>query len=182
MIIRFVGFGGQGIVLSSYIIGKSAVLDGKKAIQNQSYGSESRGGECRGDVIISDTDIFELEPRRHDVLVAMTQPGYGKFIGDLRPGGILITDKDLVAVDSNLNPPGIQEYSISATDIAFRKFGRKIIANMVILGYVNSLLQLVSPDALTKAISESVPAGTVELNLNAMREGMALARQKDRSD
>ncbi|MFH1893748.1 MAG: 2-oxoacid:acceptor oxidoreductase family protein, partial [Candidatus Zixiibacteriota bacterium] len=87
MIIRFVGFGGQGIVMSSYIVGQSAVFDGKKAVQNQSYGSESRGGECRGDVIISDTDIYELEPSKHDVLVSMTQPGYEKFISDLKPGG-----------------------------------------------------------------------------------------------
>ena len=79
MIIRFVGFGGQGIVLSSYVMGQSAVFDGKKAIQNQSYGSESRGGECRGDVIISEGEIYELEPTRHDVLVALTQPGYEKF-------------------------------------------------------------------------------------------------------
>jgi 2-oxoglutarate ferredoxin oxidoreductase subunit gamma len=41
LIIRFAGFGGQGIVLSSYILGQAAVFDGKKALQNQSYGSES---------------------------------------------------------------------------------------------------------------------------------------------
>ncbi|MBU1318626.1 MAG: 2-oxoacid:acceptor oxidoreductase family protein [candidate division Zixibacteria bacterium] len=179
MIIRFVGFGGQGIVMSSYIVGQSAVFDGKKAVQNQSYGSESRGGECRGDVIISDTDIYELEPSKHDVLVSMTQPGYEKFISDLKPGGILICDKDLVLPDSNLNPQGIREYGISATDIASRKFGRKIVANMVILGYMNSILQLVTSDALAKAISLSVPKGTEDLNLDAMREGMALAEQEN---
>jgi 2-oxoglutarate ferredoxin oxidoreductase subunit gamma len=181
MIIRFVGFGGQGIVMSSYIIGRAAVLDGKEAVQNQSYGSESRGGECRGDVIISDTEIFELEPTKHDVLVAMAQPGYEKFIADLKPGGTLITDKDLVTADSKLNPLGIREYSIRATDIAYRTFARKIIANMVILGYMNSLLQLVTTDALAEAISDSVPKGTEELNLNAMRKGMALARGERRS-
>jgi 2-oxoglutarate ferredoxin oxidoreductase subunit gamma len=133
-------------------------------------------------VIISETDIFELEPSKHDVLVAMAQPGYEKFVNDLKPGGILITDKDLVTVDPNLNPPGVREHAISATDIAFREFGRRIIANMVILGYMNCLLQLVTTDALEKAISESVPKGTEELNLNAMRKGMALARQEHRSD
>lgn len=176
MTIRFAGFGGQGIVLSSYILGHAAVFDGKKTIQNQSYGSESRGGECHGDVFISDDEIYELEPIRHDVLVAMTQPGYEKFIPMLRSGGTLILDKDLVVTDSNLDPQGIKRYGISATDMAFKKFGRKIIANMIILGYMNTLLNLVTVQALEKAISENVPKGTGELNLQAMRHGVELAR------
>jgi 2-oxoglutarate ferredoxin oxidoreductase subunit gamma len=177
VIIRFVGFGGQGIVLSSYIVGQSAAFDGKQAIQNQSYGSESRGGECRGDVIISEEEICELEPTRQDVLVAMTQPGYEKFIGALKPGGTLIVDKDLVATDSALDPPDISRYAIQATDIAFRQFGRKIIANMVVLGFMNSLLDIVSQASLERAISESVPKGTEEMNLKALQAGIELARQ-----
>ena len=178
MIIRFVGFGGQGIILSSYIIGQSAVFDGKKAIQNQSYGSESRGGECRGDVIISDEIIYELEPSVQDVLVAMTQPGYEKFIGSLQPGGTLILDSDLVA-ETDLDPPEIKKCEIKATDIAFRQFGRKIVANMVMLGFMNAHLNLVSVGSLEMAISNSVPRGTEELNLKAMREGMRTATSKN---
>ena len=180
MIIRFAGFGGQGIVLSSYIVGRSAVFDGKKAIQNQAYGSESRGGECRGDVIIADEEIYELEPTSHDVLVAMTQPAYEKFVPLLRPEGTLILDKDLVVTDSKLEPRGIKKHAIAATDIAFKKFGRKIVANMVILGYMNTLLCPVSERALEKAISASVPQGTEKMNLEAMREGIKLARQERR--
>jgi len=178
VIIRFAGFGGQGIVLSSYIMGQSAALDGKKAVQNQAYGSESRGGECRGDVIISEKEIYELEPTRYDVLVAMTQPAYEKFIPLLKPDGTLILDQDLVVTDDNLESPEIKKYGISATDIAFKKFGRKIVANMILLGYMNTLLNLVSDDALTSTITDNVPRGTEEMNLEAMREGMALARQE----
>jgi 2-oxoglutarate ferredoxin oxidoreductase subunit gamma len=178
LIIRFAGFGGQGIVLSSLILGQSAVFDGKNVIQNQSYGSESRGGECRGDVIISDDAIHELEPTGYDVLVAMAQPAYEKFVPLLKPGGTLIFDKDLVATDSNFNPTGIKIHGISATDIAFKKFGRKIIANIVIIGYMNRLLNLVTINALEKAVSDNVPEGTEKLNLDAMRKGIELAGQE----
>jgi len=178
LIIRFAGFGGQGIVLSSYILGQSAVFDGKKAMQNQAYGSESRGGECRGDVIISAEEIYELEPDKHDVLVAMTQPAYEKFISLLKPKGTLILDKDLVITEGKLEPRGIKKHGISATDIAFKKFGRKIMANMVLLGYMNTLLNLVSEDALAKAVSTNVPRGTEKLNLEAMHEGINIARQE----
>jgi 2-oxoglutarate ferredoxin oxidoreductase subunit gamma len=180
LIVRFAGFGGQGIVVSSYIVGKSAVIDGKKAIQNQAYGSESRGGECRGDVIIADEEIYELEPTNYDVLIAMTQPAYETFVPLLRPGGTLILDKDLVVSDKKLEPRGIKKYAIAATDIASKKFGRKIVANMVILGYMNTLLGSVSERALEKAITESVPKGTQKMNLEAMREGVRLARLEKR--
>jgi 2-oxoglutarate ferredoxin oxidoreductase subunit gamma len=156
-------------------MGKSAAFDGKKAIQNQSYGSESRGGECRGDAIISDEEIYELEPEHNDVLVAMAQPAYDKFVSFLNPGGTLIVDKDLVVTDEANEPEDVKRYAISATDIAYKKFGRRIIANMVMLGYLNTLLNVVSVKSLEKAITESVPAGTDELNLNAMREGIKLA-------
>jgi 2-oxoglutarate ferredoxin oxidoreductase subunit gamma len=178
VIVRFAGFGGQGIVLSSYVLGRSATADGKNAIQTQSYGSESRGGECRGDVIISGEDIYELEPTSYDVLVAMTQPAYERFVRFLKPGGTLILEKDMVVSDEASEPGGITRYSIGATDIAFKKFGRKIVANMVILGYMNTLLELVSDGALERTIAESVPKGTDRLNLEAVREGVALARRE----
>jgi len=178
LIIRFAGFGGQGIVLSSYIMGQAAVFDGKKALQNQSYGSESRGGETRGDVIISDGEIYDLEPTKYDLLIAMTQPGYDKFISSLKPGGTLIIDKDLVVPDSKDEPENISKHALSATDIASRKFERKIVANMIMLGYLNTILKLVSKSALSKAIEKNVPTGTEELNLNAMNEGIALAKQE----
>lgn len=178
MIIRFAGFGGQGIVLASYIMGQSAAFDGKKALQNQSYGSESRGGETRGDVIISDDEIYDLEPTQNDVLVAMTQPAYDKFLPHLTPDGTLIFDKDLVVTDRKQEPRGIKKYGLSATDIAFKKLGRKIFANMVILGYMNTLLELVSEKALERTIASNVPKGTEDMNLAAMREGIGLAIQE----
>jgi 2-oxoglutarate ferredoxin oxidoreductase subunit gamma len=178
VIIRFAGFGGQGIVLASYIMGQSAAFDGKKALQNQSYGSESRGGECRGDVIISDDKIYDLEPTQNDVLVAMTQPAYEKFYPHLTPGGTLIYDKDLVSIGSSKEPRRIKKYGLSATDIAFKKLGRKIFANMVMLGFMNTLMELVSEEALEKAIANNVPKGTEDMNLAAMREGIKLAEQE----
>jgi 2-oxoglutarate ferredoxin oxidoreductase subunit gamma len=127
-------------------------------LQNQSYGSESRGGETRGDVIISGGDIYDLEPTKYDLLVAMTQPGYDKFIPSLKPGGTLIIDKDLVVADSKDEPENISKHALSATDIAS--------------------IHLVSESALSKAIEKNVPSGTEELNLNAMQEGIALAEQE----
>jgi len=177
MIIRFAGFGGQGIVLSSYIMGEAAVKEGLHAIQNQAYGSESRGGGCTGDVIISDSTIYELEPTHYDVLVAMTQPGYEKFISHLRPGGTLVLERDLVKDDPKIEPDGITKYSLPATGLALKLFDRRIVANMILLGYLNTLLKIVSPQALEATVTHNVPADTREMNLSALAEGVRQARE-----
>ena len=108
----------------------------------------------------------------------MTQPGYEKFVSSLKPGGTLIFDKDLVVPDSPNEPAGAIKHGISATDIAQKKFGRKIIANIVMLGFLNTLLAIVSEKSLAKAIEKNVPSGTEELNLNAMKEGIKLAKKE----
>ncbi len=180
MIIRFAGFGGQGIVLSSYIMGEAAVKSGLQAIQNQAYGSESRGGECTGDVIISDSVIHELEPTHYDVLVALTQPAYEKFLPRLRPGGTLVIESDLVKEDpsSKLEPEGITKHSLPATELALEVFDRRIVANMIMLGYLNTLLNVVPPKALEEAVARNVPADTVELNLKALAKGARQASEE----
>lgn len=182
MIIRFGGFGGQGIVLSSYILGEAAVKGGLQAIQNQAYGSESRGGECTGDVIISDSTIHELEPTHYDVLVAMTQPAYEKFLPSLRAGGTLIIDRDLVVEDPELElelkPEGIIKHSLPATELALQLFDRRIVANMLMLGFLNTLLEIVPAQALEAAVARNVPPKTVKLNLRALAEGVRQARSQ----
>ena len=57
--------------MAGYVLGRAGVLDGSNALQTQSYGSESRGGDCKSDVIISPDQILDLAPAELDVLVAM---------------------------------------------------------------------------------------------------------------
>ena len=51
--IRMCGFGGQGIMMMGFIIGKAAALYEKKASTfNQSFGPEARGGACTATVVL----------------------------------------------------------------------------------------------------------------------------------
>ncbi len=173
MIIRFSGFGGQGIVLSGYIFGVAAVLDGKKALQTQSYGSESRGGGCRSDVIISEAEIYELAPPRLDVLIALSQAAYDVYLPALKENGTLILEDDLVVAS---NGASSRTFRIKATDIAHKKFGRKIMANMVMLGFVCAIIPVVSRDSLEQAILSNVPKGTEAMNQQAFEEGYRIGK------
>ena len=168
--IRFSGFGGQGIVLAGVIFGEAAVADGLNAVQTQSYGSASRGGASKCDLIISRGEIYELESPQVDVLVSMSQDAYNTYIGHLKQGAILIVDRDLVQAD----PENVRVHKIPATDIAFKQFGQKIMGNIVIVGYLCALLGIVSMESLKKSIQRHLPQKVVEQNLLALEEGYRL--------
>ncbi len=97
--IRIAGFGGQGIVLAGRILGEAAINSGHKAVQTQSYGPESRGGAARSEVVISDMEVDYPRVMDADMLVALSQPGYDKYSGDLKKSTVVIVDKDLVDTD-----------------------------------------------------------------------------------
>lgn len=174
MKIRFAGFGGQGIVMCGVVFGQAGMLDGRSAMQTQSYGSASRGGLTRSDVCIQDGEIHDFVYDDFDVLVAMSQQSWDAFRGLLRPGGTLFYERDMV--DLGEDPPE-RAFGIPATDLAYKAFGRKIMANMVMMGFVNGHLALVTREALLATVREHVPPGTEDRNVSAFEEGERLAAE-----
>ena len=174
MNLRFAGFGGQGVVMCGYIFGKAAMRDGKNAIHTQSYGSASRGGLTSSDVGIETDQIYELCVEELDALVAMSQQSYDAYREKVKEGGLLIYESDLVTLHEH---EPARAFGIAATDLAYKSFGRKIIANMVMIGCVSAVTAAVSEEALTRTIREIVPRGTEKLNLDAFREGQRMARE-----
>jgi len=177
--IRLAGFGGQGVVLSGVILGRAAVLyDKKRATQTQSYGAEARGGAARSEVIISAETIDYPQVINPDILVAMSQRALDKYIKDLKPHGILIVDSELVK--DLPETCSFSLYRIPASQIASQEFGRTIVANMIMLGFLIGLTEVVSREALKKSVRDSVPEGTEEINLKALEKGREIARETKR--
>jgi 2-oxoglutarate ferredoxin oxidoreductase subunit gamma len=165
--IRISGFGGQGVILAGYVLGKAAAIyDGKEAVLTQSYGPASRGGACLADVVISDEPVNYPKVTEPDVVVAMSQEAYLTFAEDRPAGCLLLVDEDLVTLNSH--DGNIRH--IPMTRIA-EVLGRRIVANMVMLGFLAANSGAVSPDALRKAIETTVPRGTEKLNLEAFERG-----------
>jgi 2-oxoglutarate ferredoxin oxidoreductase subunit gamma len=163
------GFGGQGIILSGLILGKAATLfSGKRATFTQSYGPEARGGACSANVMISESDIdYPYVTSPHHMMV-MSQGAYEKYVDRLRSGGKLLYDENLVEL--KFRRDDIHRFGIPATRLA-EQLGRKIVANIVMLGFVASVTEVVDYDAMKSAILDTVPPGTEELNLKAYNTG-----------
>ncbi len=163
------GFGGQGIVMAGDILGKAATLyDHKHATMMQTYGPEARGGSCSSQVIISGSEILYPSVRDPEILVCMSQEGYTKNVKNLRRGGTLIWDTDLVK--SRKSATGLTTYNIPATRFA-EELGNTMMANIVMLGFLAAVEDLVSAEALREAVADSVPPATKENNLKAFDRG-----------
>lgn len=174
--IRITGFGGQGVVLAGYILGKAAAVhDAKEATLVQSYGPEARGSACAAQVVIADGKINYPYVRRQEILVAMSQEGYDSYAGQLVDGGVLLFDRDLVDAGT---PPAAASLvaSVPATRTA-EELGRRMAANIVMLGFLVGCTNIVGRDAIREAVRTSVPPGTEEFNLTALERGMAFARE-----
>jgi 2-oxoglutarate ferredoxin oxidoreductase subunit gamma len=165
------GFGGQGIVLTGSILGKAATIgDQRQATMTQSYGPEARGGSCSSQVIIGDEVIAFPYIEKAHVLVCMSQEGYTKNLPALMEGGTLIWDTDLVRTGEH--DPSWRCYDVPATRLA-EELGNKMMANIVMLGFLAAVNPVTSPDSLRQAMLGAVPPKTRETNAKAFERGMA---------
>jgi 2-oxoglutarate ferredoxin oxidoreductase subunit gamma len=178
--VKLGGFGGQGIILAGYILGKAAsIYDKRNATLTQSYGPESRGGACSAQVIISDEEVDYPEVLQPDILAIMSKEAYDKFSLNVAGNGIILFDEDLVENDREL-PLASKCYSIPATRFA-EELGKKITANIIMLGFLVAITGIVQKESMEKAISTSIPKGTEEINLTAFSRGYEFGTQKLRA-
>jgi 2-oxoglutarate ferredoxin oxidoreductase subunit gamma len=169
--IRLAGFGGQGVILSAIVLGKAASIhQGAFATMTQSFGPEARGGACSAQLIVSGTPVLYPYVTRPDILVVMSQEAYGKFVPELKDGGSLIVEQDLVRVDEL--KPGTRIYSVPATRLA-EEIGKRMVLNIVMVGFFTAVTRLLDPDAVRNAVADSVPSSFRDLNLGAFEKGFA---------
>ncbi|MFZ0798276.1 MAG: 2-oxoacid:acceptor oxidoreductase family protein [Terriglobales bacterium] len=168
--IRVAGFGGQGVILSAIVLGKAAsIYQGAFATMTQNFGPEARGGACSAQLVLSDSPILYPYVTRPDIMIVMSQEAYVRFGSELKDGGILIVEQDLVRV-SDLSKE-VQVYSIPATRIA-EELGKRMVLNSVMVGFFTAITHVLDPDAVRKAVAASVPSNFRELNLKAFERGL----------
>ena len=171
--IRLGGFGGQGIILAGAILGRAlSVYAGRNAVMSESYGPESRGGACMAEIVTADREIAYPRVVTPDLLVLMSQQAYDKYAPGRPEDSVLIIDEDLVDLGDD-PPPGV--LAAPATRLA-EELGRRIVANIVMLGFLVGATGIVDVAMLREAVAASVPRGSEGLNLTAVDLGYRYAR------
>ncbi len=175
--VRLSGSGGQGLILAGIILAEAAIHDGLNTVQTQSYGPEARGGASKAEVIISSGDIDYPNVAEPEVMLAMTQEACDKYVGTLSNKGILIVDSTFV---TEIPDTTATVYSLPITKIAKEELGRTLVANIVALGAVTGLTNVVTHQAIVDAVLARVPKGTEELNEKALSLGYEYANNASR--
>jgi len=141
--VKFAGFGGQGVVKSAIILSiASGLYEDKEIAQTQSYGPEARGGACRSEVVISDEEIDYIKPLRVDSFVVMSQPAMDQYIEEIDPQETVVIADSTLVLDI---PKKLKKvYSLDATRIAEQDLGSPIFANIIMLGALSSITNLVA--------------------------------------
>jgi len=173
--IIFAGFGGQGVVTAGYIVGRAAaVYDDREASLTQAYGPEARGSTCHSGVVIDDEEIDYPYPLNPEIMVIMSRDAYEKFLPRLREGGILIVDSTIVEPDDRARR--FRVFRVPATELA-EKMGARIVANVIMLGFLGKVWDAVSVEALRESVKSVVPKKYLELNLRAFEKGVELGEK-----
>lgn len=171
------GFGGQGVLSMGKILAYAALMDGKEVTWMPSYGPEQRGGTANVTVIVADTDISSPIVDTYDIAVILNQQSIDKFHNTVRPGGLLIYDPSGIH-----RPPTRTDITIVPVDAmqATITLGNAKSYNMVLLGALMGLTDIVTLDDVLKGLKKALPERHHHLlpaNEQALLAGMELVKK-----
>jgi 2-oxoglutarate ferredoxin oxidoreductase subunit gamma len=176
--IRLCGFGGQGVALAGKILGAAvSIFEKRNSVTTQSYGPESRGGASACNVVISESEVDFLYVTDPDIFVCLSKEAYSTHIDSLKEDGIFIYEENLVPIDDRISKAK-KVYKIPATEIAEKQLGKRIVANIVMLGFFAAVTDTISSKAILQSVQRYVPARFKELNTKAFKIGMAYGEKQ----
>lgn len=133
----FAGAGGQGVLTCGLITSEIANHNKFNTTWSPSYGSAMRGGDANCTVKYGQVEIYNPSLESPDVLLAMNQSSFNKFINSVAVGAIVVTNKDMVVAKDVR--PDIRLYEIPCVSMA-NQMGESNLANIIMLGVIMKLV------------------------------------------
>ena len=165
------GFGGQGVLLAGTILANAFMYNDKKVTWYPCYGAEMRGGAVNCEIVVSDEEVTSVHKKEADILIALNDLSFEKFINRVKSGGTLITNTSLIK--EKRPKEGINYIFAPISDIA-GKSGNIKTTNMVALGILSTICNNVNVEKLEQAIETALSPNKMhlkEINLKALMAG-----------
>lgn len=165
------GFGGQGVLFAGQLLSYTAMDEGKEVTWIPSYGPEMRGGTANCTVVISDEEIGSPLVKNPTAVIAMNLPSLEKFEDLVKEGGVLVVNASMV--NQEVTRQDIKVVSIPANEIA-AEIGSERAVNMVLIGALLGNLELLSIEAVEKALKAHLPERHKKFlpaNIEALHKG-----------
>ncbi len=170
--IRMSGLGGQGMVTAANILGSAAVKDGKYSIVIPFFGAEKRLAPTESYLRIADEAVYEKGEVTypnvilifHEEVITKGKSYTMPFYEGLEPDGLVMLNSstnDLLSENDlqQLAKLNAQIRYIPATQFAQEVAGTELATNMVMLGALLGVVDIVTLESLEKAISERFGKG-----------------------
>jgi 2-oxoglutarate ferredoxin oxidoreductase subunit gamma len=164
------GTGGQGIVAAGEFLSQALFMKDYEVMFGRSYGSEARGGSCRSEVMVSDSQINDLQFEESDVFLCLSLPAFKKYLPKAKPSSVVFVDSMVVGRFNGEIREDVGVIMVPARDIAVR-LGNQIVANMVMLGALARRSDVLSLELLKDAVMENMREDMRKINLQALQEG-----------
>lgn len=181
-----VGFGGQGIVLASDILGEAAMTAGYDVKKTDTLGMAQRGGSVVSNVRIAEQVWSPLIMQgTADFLIAFEKLEALRWSPYLRPDGVVITNNQVtppLSVNLGINRyPSDEEIYQTLRQVTNRTYivqgSQRVLElgdirtlNMFMLGCISHFLPI-EIKTWEECIKQQFPAKILEINLTAFNKG-----------
>jgi 2-oxoglutarate ferredoxin oxidoreductase subunit gamma len=175
--VRLAGRGGQGIMLAGFLLAQAAMTDGLHVVQTQSYGPEARLGAAKSDVIVSASEIAYPEVLAPDFFLCLSHDAYVAYSHTVGPGAVSVIEERALGGLGRLGParpPPTAAVVLPLVDTA-RECGTDLATNIVALGALVGIADLVSERSMREALAARVAPESLALNTHAFAAGLRLA-------
>jgi indolepyruvate ferredoxin oxidoreductase beta subunit len=190
------GVGGQGVVSTGRVLANAAILMGMKAKGTEIVGGAQRGGPVLCHVRLGPSIDSSIIPRKMADVVLALEPVEAMRVSPhlVKDGGAIVFNEapvypitvqvgrerypSLEEIESYLLKVTRKVFSINASRIAVEEVGSVVVANMILLGFMSSLISTpISVEALLRSIEDTLPRSILDLNLKAFRLGLLLGER-----
>ncbi len=175
--LRFVGVGGQGVILAGEILAAAKIEAGGYGVKASTYTSQVRGGPTKVDIILDEREI--LYPYANegeiDFMLATAQKSYDAFKSGVKEGGKVVIEPNLVQA-SEEDRKRWQIFEIPIISVAKDEVGNVITQSVVALGVAVAMSKCLDEAVVRASMLSHVPAKVREANEKAYELGLKYAK------
>ena len=166
--IRITGAGGHGIAFAARVLGNALTKRGFNVAMRISYSPAQRGGWSRADIVVSSEEtIWNPIADELDVLIVTTQERYDAEVKDVKRGGYVIYESEVI---KPRDIEGVEQIPIEAFKLAEMVTGSRVFGNSVLIGFFASASGLI-PLSLLEEVMRELEVRALDSNLKALRAG-----------
>lgn len=176
--LRFVGVGGQGVILAGEILAAAKIKDGGYGVKASTYTSQVRGGPTKVDILLDEGEILFPYANEGEIefMLATAQVSFDQFKDGVKDGGIIVVEPNLVK-PSEEDKKRWKIYEIPIINIAKDEVGNVVTQSVVALAIALEMTEVLPKELVKEVMLSKVPPKVHEANIKAFDLGAKYAKE-----